>query len=122
MARHGLAPAVVGTVGRMARPKRQRRRWFLKQWREHRQLSQEALAERVGMTQGMISHLENNRVDYTATHLEMLADALRCEPVDLLIRNPTDPEAPWSIWDTLQPVQKRQAVEIMKTLKRTGTE
>lgn len=122
MAPDGLICAAVHNARAMANPKRQRRRWFLKQWREYRNLSQEALAERVGMTQGMISHLENNRVDYTASHLEMLADALRCEPVDLLIRNPADPEAPWSIWDTLKPVQQRQAIEIMKTLKRTGTE
>jgi transcriptional regulator with XRE-family HTH domain len=122
MALHRLDGPAGVNLRAMPHPKRQRRRWFLKQWREHRQLSQEALAERVGMTQGMISQLENNKVDFTATHLELLAEALRCEPADLLIRNPADPEAPWSIWDTLQPVQKRQAVEIMKTLKRTGTE
>lgn len=102
-------------------PKRQRRRWFLKQWREHRGLSQEALAERVGMTQGMISHLERNRVDFTASHLDLFAEALQCEPADLLIRNPADPEAPWSIWDTLAPPERRQAVEILKALKRTAS-
>lgn len=104
------------------KPKPQRRRWFLRQWREYRNLTQEALAERIGVTQGLISHLENNRTNYTRELLEALADGLGCEPADLLMRDPTDPEAPWSIWDTLPPLQRRQVVEIMKTLKRTGTE
>jgi transcriptional regulator with XRE-family HTH domain len=102
-------------------PKPQRRRWFLKQWREHRNLSQEALAERVGMTQGMISHLETGRVDYTSSHLDLLAEALGCAPPDLLIRNPADPEGLWSVWDDLPVPQRRQAVEIIKALKRTAS-
>lgn len=105
----------------MAHKPRQRRRWYLKEWREHRELSQERLADRVGVTQGLISQLENNRVNYTSDLLEKLADALMCEPADLLMRNPRDPEAPWSIWDTLPQPARVQAIEILKALKRTST-
>lgn len=101
-------------------PKRTRPPLHLAAWRKHRGLSQEQLAERIGVTQGMISHLENGRSDYTGHLLDSLADALQCEPADLIMRNPLDPEAPWSIWDTLNPPEKRQAVEIMKALKRTS--
>lgn len=97
---------------------RTRRRWFLREWRKHRGLSQEALASRIGATQGLISQLENNKINYTRDLLEQLAEALQCEPVDLLIRNPLDPDAPWSIWDTLAPPERKQAIEIMKVLKR----
>jgi transcriptional regulator with XRE-family HTH domain len=100
--------------------KRQRRRWFLRQWREYRNLSQEKLADRVGLTQGMISQLEGGKVNFTAEHLDILSEALMCEPADLLVRNPQDPEAPWSIWETLAPAQKVQAIEIMKALKKTA--
>lgn len=108
----------------MARPqqKRQRRRWFLKQWREYRNLTQEQLAERIGATQGLISQLENYRVDYTGDLLQRLADALRCDPADLLMRDPTDPEAPWSIWDTIPPTQRPHAIEVLKTFKRASGE
>lgn len=70
----------------------------------------------------MISHLETAKSDYTGNLLKLLADALNCEPADLLVRNPMDAEAPWSIWETLEPPAKRQAVEIMKALKRASGE
>lgn len=95
---------------------------FLKQWRKHRGLTQEQLAERVGITQGMISHLENDKSDYSGQLLAELAYALQCEPGDLVMRDPTDPEAPWSIWDTLKPATKKQAVEILHALKRASGE
>lgn len=78
---------------------KKRRKLFLREWRKHRGLSQEQLAERVGTTQGHISHLETGRSDYSGELLAILADALQCEPVDLMMRNPLDPAAPWSIWD-----------------------
>lgn len=120
MERHRPSGIVGGCLG-MAAKSRQRRRWFLKEWREYRDLSQERLADRVGVTQGLISQLENNRVNYTSDLLEKLADALLCEPADLLIRNPMDAEAPWSIWDTLPKPARVQAIEILKALKRTST-
>ena len=49
---------------------------------------------------------------------ERLAEALNCEPVDLLGRNPLDPEAPWSLSKSLSPQERRQAVEVIKALKR----
>lgn len=103
-------------------PQRRRvRPLFLKQWREYRNgMTQEQLAERTGLTQGMISHLETGRTDYTGNILILLADALQCEPQDLIMRNPLDTEAPWSIWETLPPPEQRQAVEILKALKRTS--
>lgn len=94
---------------------------FLRAWRNHRTLTQEKLADRAGITQGMISQLENGQSDYTGELLKVLADALMCEPVDLLIRDPSQPEAIWTIWDQAKPAQRRQIVEVAKTLLRTGT-
>ena len=101
---------------------KQRRKLFLREWRNHRVLTQEQLAERAGISQGMISQLEKGTTDFSGETLAALADALQCEPADLIMRNPGDPEAPWTIWDTLEKPQKRQAIEIMKALKRTGSE
>lgn len=103
-------------------PKRQRRRLFVKEWRKHRLLTQDQLAERAGVSQGMISQLEKTPpgTDYTGETLEKLAFALQCEPADLMMRNPLDPEAPWSIWDSLDPPEKRIAVEMLKGIKRAS--
>lgn len=92
----------------------------LRAWRKHRNLTQEQLAERSGISQGMISQLEKNATDYSGETLAALADALGCEPPDLIVRDPTDPEAPWSIWDTLEKPDKTRAIEMMKGLKRAS--
>ena len=64
-----------------------------------------------------ISRIESGKQPYTQDTLEAIADALRCEPADLLMRNPLDADAIWSLWEGLAPPQKRQAVKIIKALK-----
>jgi transcriptional regulator with XRE-family HTH domain len=96
-------------------------RWFLREWRKHRQLTQDQLAERIGISKPYLSQLENGKRQYTQELLEHFAAELRCEAADLIIRDPSDPEGIWSIWDQLKPVERSQVVEIAKTLKRTGT-
>lgn len=104
--------------------KRARQKLYLKQWRTYRGLTQERLAERVGMTQGMISHLEKGRADYSGDTLAKLGDALSCEPQDLLMRDPTKPDAVWSILDNLKkatPEERDQVARIAEALlRKTG--
>jgi transcriptional regulator with XRE-family HTH domain len=50
---------------------------FIRQWRHHRGLTQERLADRVGMTGGNLSKIENGNTGYTQATLEALADALQ---------------------------------------------
>lgn len=103
---------MVGTV-----PKRSKGLPLLSKWRKYRDgMTQERLAERTGLTQGMISQLETGKSDYTGGMLENLCYALRCDPPDLLWRDPTDPEGIWSIWDRLKPAQRRQAARLLKAL------
>jgi DNA-binding XRE family transcriptional regulator len=99
-----------------------KRRIFLREWRKHRGLSQERLAERMGITQGQYSKIESRRRPWDEPFLEAAADALSCEVVDILIRDPTDVAGIWSVWESLQPAQQRQLVEIGMTIKRTGTD
>jgi transcriptional regulator with XRE-family HTH domain len=102
------------------RGKSARGRHFIKEWREYRMLTQEALAERLNMSAANLSRVETGRQPYTQDLLEALADALRTDPASLLMRNPNDPEAIWTIWDQAKPGQRRQIVEIAKTLLKTG--
>ncbi|MGE0575414.1 MAG: helix-turn-helix domain-containing protein [Reyranella sp.] len=102
--------------------KRPRRRTFFREWRKHRELTQEAAAERIGIEQATLSRIERGLIAYTQDFLEAAAYAYRCEPADLIMRNPLDPEAPWSIWETLPQPDKVRAVEILRGLKRASGE
>lgn len=103
-------------------PKPQPLPLFLKSWRKHRDLTQQQLAERLGMSDATISRIEKGAQNWDQAFLQAAADVLRCEPVDLLIRDPMEPDSLWSIYGQLTPPERRQAVEVIKTLKRTGSE
>lgn len=103
-------------------PKPSRPRNFFREWRKHRGFTQEHLAEMIGVSTPSISQLETGKQGFTDSTLSALAEALSCQPADLLMRNPLDTEAPWSIWDKLQPAERKQFIEIMKTLQRNGTD
>jgi transcriptional regulator with XRE-family HTH domain len=98
-----------------------RRRIFLKQWREYRDITQEELAERVGMSVGNISQLERGLQGYSQEGLESLAEALRCDPGHLLTVDPSKDDAIWSIWDRAKPGERQMIVELAKTVVKTGT-
>lgn len=74
------------------------------------------------ITQGHLSKVENFKKPWDEDLLALAAEALRCEPVDILIRDPSDPEGMWSIWDSLRPTERTQLVEVAKVIKRTGTD
>ena len=106
---------------RVGNPKH-RRRHFIRAWREYRGLTQEQLADRLSTTKANISRIENLRQGYTQDFLEACADALRTDPASLIMRDPSDPAGFWSIWDQAKPGQRRQIIEIARTLtKKTGT-
>lgn len=94
---------------------------FIKEWREHRQVSQDVLADRIGISKATLSRIENLKIPYTQDFLEVCAEMLLCEPADLIMRNPLASEAVWSIWEQVPPTQRDQAIEVLKTFRRTGT-
>jgi transcriptional regulator with XRE-family HTH domain len=71
------------------------RRWriFIREWREHRGLTQAALGERIGRDESTISEIERGNIGYTRDTLEAIALALDCDPPDLLSRAPDDRNA-----------------------------
>lgn len=101
-------------------------RFFFREWRKHRGKTQEELAEIMGVSTSSISQLETGKQGFTDTTLIALAEALNCEPGDLLMRNPLDTEAPWSIWDKIKPERRPQALDVLKTFQEqyalTGTD
>lgn len=101
------------------------KRFFFREWRKFRQLTQEQLAERVEMSVASISQIETGKQGFTDATLTVLARELNCREGDLLMRNPLDKNAPWSLEDRLQratPDQRRQALAVVEAIMKTGTD
>jgi transcriptional regulator with XRE-family HTH domain len=92
-----------------------RPRFYFREWRKHRGYTQDALADMIGVTTSTISQLETGKQGFTDSTLIALADALKCSPGDLLMRNPLDAEAPWSIWDNIKPEDRPQAIKTLES-------
>lgn len=99
-----------------------RRRTFLKEWRVFRDLSQEALADRIGTSVASVSRIETGSQPYTQDYLEAAAAALMTDPASLLMRNPQDADAIWSIWDNAKAGDRQKIVDIARTITKTGTD
>jgi len=96
------------------------RRTFIREWRKHRGLTLEQVAGRLDMTPGHISMLERGQRGYTQETLEAVAAALQTDVASLLMRDPSDSEGLWSIWDKAKPVQRRQIVAIVTTIVQSA--
>lgn len=82
--------------------------YFFRAWRKYRQLTQEQLAERVNMSVSSISQLETGKQGFTDTTLMALADALSCEPGDLLSR---DPRLEGAVVDLMRLIKQKDAAQ-----------
>lgn len=96
----------------------ERRPTFIRQWRKHRGLTQERLADRIGMSSGNLSNIETAKQGYTQDQIEAIADALNCDVVDLLIRDPSTPDGIWSLWDKAKPAEREQIVQLARVVMR----
>ncbi len=96
---------------------------FLRQWRKHRAKTLVQVAEALHITHGQLSKIERGLQPYNQELLERLAELYMCAPVDLLIRDPSEPANIWSIWDQAQPGERRQIESVAAALigGRTGT-
>lgn len=104
----------------MAKKRKRGRPTYIRAWRKFKGLSQDQLAYRVGLAQATIARIERGDIAYTQPVLEAIAEALGTDPASLLMRDPTDPEAIWSLWDSASPGEKRQILEVAKALRRAS--
>jgi transcriptional regulator with XRE-family HTH domain len=103
------------------------RRTYIRDWRLAKSMTLEALADRVGeriggMTHASLSRIERGLQPYSQPILEAIADELTGGDVaSLLMRDPADPLAIWSIWDRAKPGERQMIAEIARTIVKTGT-
>lgn len=91
--------------------------WFLKEWREHNNLTVEKLADRVGMAGASISRLENRKQPYSQPVLEALAGALNCTPGDLVSRPPGFTDRLRAVMADMDADAQKKALAIVQALK-----
>ena len=99
-----------------------RRKTHIRAWRKHRGLTLERLSDRIGVTPGALSQLERGDVGYTQPMLEALADALLCEPADLISRPPDTENGVQLVWNQIPLEDRAKALEVLKAFrKKDGT-
>jgi transcriptional regulator with XRE-family HTH domain len=86
----------------------------------------ERLAARVGdqiggMTHASLSRIERGLQPYSQPVLEAIADALTTDAASLIMRDPSDPEGIWSVWDRAKAGERKMIVDLAKTVIKTGT-
>lgn len=101
--------------------KRALQRTYIRQWRTFRHLTLEQLAERLDMTASHLSMLERGQRGYTQETLEAIAHALQTSAASLIMRDPTDENDMWSIWDQAKPGERKTITEVARAVLKTGT-
>ena len=102
------------------------RKTHIREWREFRGMTLERLAARVGdqiggMTHASLSRIERGLQPYSQPVLEAIADALTTDAASLIMRDPSDPEGIWSVWDRAKAGERKMIVDLAKTVVKTGT-
>lgn len=96
------------------KPQRERRRHFIKEWRDYRTLTQEQVADRIGVSTTTFGRIEGNKIPYNQDFLELAAEALRCDPWDLLHR---DPSKDGDVVDLMRHLSERQREEAAEYIR-----
>ena len=103
------------------------RKTYIREWRKYRGLTLDALASRLeeagahDVGPSHLSMLERGQRAYTQATLEALADALRTDVASLLMRDPSQPDALWSIWDKAKPGERRNIEKAVRAaIKKTA--
>lgn len=98
-----------------------RHKTFLRQWRKERGKTLEMVAEHLHMSHSQLSRIERGEQPYNQELLEALADLYMCDVVDLLIRDPSQHEAIWTLWQRAKPGERRQIEAIADALLKQAS-
>lgn len=93
---------------------------YIRDWRLHRGLTQEALAKATGIDRTLIAKVERFRNRYNQDILEGIAKALQCTTADLLLRHPDDPDGLWAEYNAMTLAERREAIAYVKGQRRAS--
>ena len=95
----------------------------MRQWREYRDRSLEQVAEAIGSTHATLSRIERGLIPYSQDLLEKVAEYLATDAASLIMRDPSNDEAIWTIWEHAEQGERQMIVDIAQTVlkRRTGS-
>ena len=103
-------PKRIGKPGKNQR----RRKTFLLEWREYRDMTQEFVAGKLDMSASQLSRIESGNSPYTQDFLEAVAVIYGTDPISLLTVDPNDEDAIWPIWESASALDRRKIVSHAK--------
>lgn len=106
----------------VSKPKRSLRPTFLRAWRQFRGMTQEQAAEPLNMSPENLGKIERGLVPYDQRLLEAAAELYRCEPADLLTRDPNAIDRATADWMALQPSQRNRALRLLRAMEEDDAE
>jgi transcriptional regulator with XRE-family HTH domain len=106
----------IAMIRRTAPKPVKRRRTFVREWRQYRDMTLERLADLIGLTYVSVSRIERGLQPYKQQTIEALAAALMTDVQSLLTRDPNHPEDIWPIWDRATRTERAEIVEHAKLI------
>lgn len=97
--------------------------FYFRAWRKYRGLTQEQLAELVGLATSSVSQIETGAQGFTNSTLIAFADALKCDPGDLLSRDPKIEDAIYELNKILRlasATDRARALRVVREMFNTG--
>ena len=92
---------------------------FLKAWREHRRMTQAALAEAINTNGAVISLLEAGERRLSDKWLRRIAPVLGTTPGHLLDHHPNDISTDFmDIWSEIPADKREQALDVLRTFRK----
>ena len=89
---------------------------YIRAWREHRAMTLEQVAEKIGYEKMTLSRWERGQRVVTVDQLQKIADALHCALYDLLYRDPTDAINIFKAWADMPADQRGVLSKMLKGL------
>lgn len=93
------------------------RKTFLREWRKHRKLTQEAAGDLIGVDRTTLGKIERAVIQYNQRLLDAAAEVYDCEVWDLLHVNPLIPRDRGivELFRAASPEAQNIAIKILKT-------
>jgi transcriptional regulator with XRE-family HTH domain len=83
----------------------------------------EAVGEVISMSHAQLGRIERRLQPYNQGLLEALAELYGTEPASLVMRDPTNEDAIWSLWDQAKEADRQETTKYLefRVRSRTGT-
>jgi transcriptional regulator with XRE-family HTH domain len=96
---------------------------YIRAWREFRGKTQDQCGQAVGISESQFNRIENGKSPYNQVFLELAAEYLETDVASLLMRDPTQPAALWSLWDHASVGERKDIERLVRVIvqeKKTG--